>query len=193
MNRLTVAVSLVAYLGAFLSGCAPVLFTGGVATGAIVATDRRSAGTVVDDEGIEVKAQHALEGDTDLRHSSHINVTSFNFVVLISGEAPNDRLRRRVEEIVAGLPTVRLVYNEMTLGAPSSLASRAGDSVITTKVKGQMVFDKAIDSNHIKVVTENGVVFLMGLVTHQEGGLAARIARQTSGVQKVVNLFEYLD
>lgn len=193
MNRSPIVLILAVALLTLLSACVPVLFTGGVATSALVATDRRSAGTVVDDEGIEMKAQRALESDTDLRHSAHVNVTSFNFVVLVSGEAPSDALRRRAEELVAALPTVRLVYNEMTLGEPSSLGSRAGDSVITTKVKGRMVFDKAVDSNHIKVVTERGVVFLMGLVTHQESGAVVQLARQTSGVQKVVSLFEYLD
>jgi osmotically-inducible protein OsmY len=178
---------------ASLSGCAPVLIAGGVTTGAMVATDRRSTGTIVDDEGIELQARKALDDDPQLRNETHISVTSFNFVVLLTGQAPTEELRRRAESIVRSIPGVRLVYNEIELAAPASVAVRSNDTLITGKVKTELLTGGQMNANHIKVVTENGTVYLMGLVTHEEADRASEVASTTGGVAKVVRLFEYLD
>ncbi len=177
-----------------LTGCvAPVLFVGGVATGAVIADDRRSTSAVVYDKGIDLKAGGVLDGDAELRAETHINVTSFNSVVLLSGEAPTTLLRYRAETLVRDVPNVRRVYNEITVGYPSSMLTRSADTVLTARVKGAISANKFVDANHVKIVTESGVVFLLGLVTHAEAEQSSSAARAVSGVVKVVRLFEFLD
>ncbi len=175
-----------------LQGCAAVI-VGGAATGAAVAHDSRTTGTVVDDEAIELKAGHAIRRDEELRRQTHINFTSYNNMVLVSGEAPTAELKKRVIEQIRRIPKVRRVYDEITIAAPSSLTSRSSDTLLTASVKGKLLTIRNFDGTRIKVVTEKGVVFLMGLVTRREGGIAAEASRQVSGVQKVVKLFEYTD
>ncbi|MGH8594291.1 MAG: division/outer membrane stress-associated lipid-binding lipoprotein [Gammaproteobacteria bacterium] len=175
-----------------LQGCAAVI-VGGAATGAAVAHDSRTTGTVVDDEAIELKAGHAIRRDEQLRRQTHINFTSYNNMVLVSGEAPTEELKKRAIERIRGIPKVRRVYDEITIAAPSSLTSRSSDTLLTASVKGKLLTIRNFDGTRIKVVTEKGVVFLMGLVTRREGGIAAEASRQVSGVQKVVKLFEYTD
>lgn len=175
-----------------LQGCAPVI-VGGVAAGAAVAQDSRTTGTVVDDEAIELKAGQAIRRDEELRRRTHISFTSYNNMVLVSGEAPTEELKERVIERIRGIPKVRRVYDEITIAAPSSLTSRSSDTLLTASVKGKLLTIRNFDGTRIKVVTEKGVVFLMGLVTRREGGIAAEASRQVSGVQKVVKLFEYTD
>lgn len=175
-----------------LPGCAAVAVTG-IAAGASAIVDRRTAGAMVEDEGIELKAVQALSVDKDLNSQTHLNVTSFNTVVLVTGEAPTEGLRNRAIDIVRNLPKVSHVHNEITVAAPSALMSRSSDTVITSKVKTKMLADSNIQGVHVKVVTENGVVYLMGILSRAEGDSASEIARQTGGVQKVVKLFEYRD
>jgi osmotically-inducible protein OsmY len=175
-----------------LAGCAAAV-VGGAAAGGAAAVDRRTTGTFVEDEAIELKARKAIIEDKELNSQSHLNVTSYNTVVLVSGEAPTEELRTRAIEIVRNLPKVSHVYNEVTLAAPSSLMTRSSDTVITSKVKTRLVTDADIDGIHVKVVTENGVVYLMGLLSQAEAERAAEVARQTGGVQKVVKLFQYTD
>lgn len=178
-----------------LSGCAGLVI-GGAATGASVVHDRRTAGTVVEDQSIELKAKTGLFKDEELRQQTHLNVTSYNNIVLLSGEAPNAVLKQRAGKIVASVEKVRHVHNEVQIAAPSSMMSRSSDSVITAKVKTSMLGIKGLedfDPTRVKVVTENSVVFLMGLVTRKEAGAVTEAARQVSGVQRVVKLFEYLD
>ncbi|MGH8534759.1 MAG: BON domain-containing protein [Gammaproteobacteria bacterium] len=169
------------------------MIVGGAATGAAVAHDSRTTGTVVDDEAIELKAGHAIRRDEELRRQTHINFTSYNNMVLVSGEAPTAELKKRVIEQIRRIPKVRRVYDEITIAAPSSLTSRSSDTLLTASVKGKLLTIRNFDGTRIKVVTEKGVVFLMGLVTRREGGIAAEASRQVSGVQKVVKLFEYTD
>lgn len=177
-----------------LSGCAaPLLMVGGMAGGAMVADDRRSAGVMLHDENIELAALSAINNDAELHDETNIHVTSFNFIVLLSGQAPTTILRYRVEKLVRAIEHVRLVYNEVTVGPPASIGTRSSDTLITTRVKSALFNHKELDSNHIKVVTESGVVFLMGIVTRAEGDQAAAVARATSGVMKVVRLFEFSD
>lgn len=177
---------------ALLQGCAAVA-VGGAATGVAVAHDRRTTGTIVDDESIEVKAASALNADKEIRDQTHLNVTSYNNSILMTGEVPTQQLGQRAYKIVSGLDKVKKVHNETTVAAPSSFGSRSNDTLITSKVKARMVATKGFDSTLVKVVTERGVVYLLGLVTQGEGKLAGEIARQTDGVQKVVKLFEYQD
>ena len=175
-----------------LSGCALVA-VGGAATAAAVAIDRRTPGTQLEDQTIEVKAGQALNADKELNDQAHLNVTSYNTVVLLTGETPTDAMRQKALELVKSVEKVTHVYNEITIAAPSSLVARSSDSYITTKVKTKFFANKQLTGIEIKVVTEKGVVYLMGLVTHAEAEIATDIARQTGGVQKVVKLFQYTD
>ena len=174
-----------------LAGCA--LGVGaGAATGAAVAYDRRTTGTMVDDELIEFKVIDAVRRDQELWNQIHLNATSFNNVVLLTGEAPTEELRGRTGSLVQKIPKVRTVHNEMAIAAPSSLLSRSSDTWITGKVKTNMLTNDR-ESARIKVITENGSVYLMGLVTRAEADAATDIARKVSGVQRVVKVFEYID
>lgn len=175
-----------------LAGCAAAVVGGGaVATTAMI--DRRTTGTQVEDQTIEFKASNALAGDAELKEQAHVNITSYNTVVLMSGETPTDAMRQRAVELVKGVDKVSHIYNELTIAAPSSLTSRSSDSIITSKVKTKMVTNEELNGMAVKVVTEKGVVYLMGLLTRQEAEVATNIARQTGGVQKVVKLFQYTD
>jgi osmotically-inducible protein OsmY len=185
-------VKLIALLGilTLLNACAAIV-VGGAATGASAAHDRRTTGTFIEDEAIELKSLKALSDDKELNRQIHLNVTSFNTIVLVSGEAPTEDLRRRAIEIIRSIPKVSHVHDEITIAGPSSLMSRSGDTLITTKVKTKLIVEKNLDGTHVKVVTENGVVYLMGLLNREDADKATEIARQTGGVQKVVKLFQY--
>ena len=173
-----------------LSGCLPVVATG-VGVGAMMADDRRSTGVYIEDEEIEFRAGSRLrEAKLD---GVRANFTSFNRRLLITGEAPTEALKARMSEIGRGVPGVKDVYNEMAIAAPIGFAARSNDGYITTKVKARLFDDNRINANHVKVVTANGVVFLMGLVKRDEADIAAGIAARTTGVQRVVKVFEYLD
>lgn len=191
-TRTLVLTGIISAQTVLLGGCAAMVGAG-VATGAAVALDRRTAGTMLDDQNIEFKAVGALQSDEELWKHSHINVVSFNQIVLLTGETPSEALRQRAAEHVRQLQKVRKVHNEITVAAPSSMLSRSGDSWITGKVKTALLNQLALDVNRVKVVTENGVVFLMGLVTSAEAEKATEIARQVKGVQRVVRIFEYVE
>jgi osmotically-inducible protein OsmY len=175
-----------------LGGCVAAVGAG-AAAGAAAAYDRRTAGTLIDDQLIEVKLLSSLLDDPALNAQAHINATSYNNVVLLSGEVPDQTLKARAESIARRLPKVRSVHNELMLAAPSSLLTRSSDSLVTGKVKSSLISDELAQAGRIKVVTENGTVFLLGLVTRGEGGRATEITRRVGGVQRVVKLFEYLD
>lgn len=180
----------------WISGCAPLVIGAAAVGGATVVHDRRTAGTMVDDQAIETKTVAALYREPDLMKQSHINVTSYNNIVLLSGETPTEAFRTRVEEITKGIEHVRRVYNELTIAAPSSYMNRSSDSWLTTQVKAHLVEVrdiKGFDPTRVKVVSENGTVYLMGLVSRREADAAAESARQVGGVQRVVKLFEYTD
>ena len=180
---------LVAIFGA-LQGCFPVVATG-VGAGALMAADRRTSGTYIEDEAIEDKANSQI--NTKYKDTAHVNVTSYNRHVLITGEAPNEATKTGIAQIVAAVPNVKAVSNELVVSGLTSLTSRSSDSVITGDVKMRFLNNKDFQANHIKVITENGTVFLMGLVYRKEAEAATEIASTTSGVQRVVKMFEYLD
>ena len=183
---------LIPLAAAFLiQGCAPVAITGATTAVSTVAADRRTTGTMIEDEAIEIKSRLALSDLKDLNDRVHINFTSFNTSVLVSGEAPTEEDRQAVIDLVKNVEKVTQVHNEITIAAPSSLLSRSADTVISAKIKAKLIAEKDLSSLHIKVVTENGVSYLMGLVSKEEGDIATEVARRTGGVQKVVKLFEY--
>ncbi len=172
-----------------LQGCLP-LVAGGVAGGVLVGADRRTTGVYVDDETIELKLTQQLQSELS---DAHINVTSFNRVVLISGEVRDQAARSKVDLLARAIPNVRRVFNQTVVDVTSTIGNRLNDASLTSKVKARMVHANLFSPNHIKVISERGEVFLMGLVTPEEGGAAARIASETSGVLKVHALFEYID
>jgi osmotically-inducible protein OsmY len=182
-------------LTSLLGGCAAVVVTG-AATGANAAHDRRTLGAYVDDEGIELKTRLAITEDKEIYSQAHVNIISVNGVVLLVGQAPTEALRMKIEDITRGIEKVRVVHNEITIAAPNSYMTRSSDSLITAKVKGSLFGIKGhdgFDPTRVKVVTENGVVYLMGILFRSEADAVATKASRVSGVQKVVKLFEYLD
>ena len=173
---------------AALTACVPTLMVAGGATGVMALHDRRTTGVQADDEGIEWKAlQRVPQEYSDV---AHVNYTSYNARVLITGEAPNESVRQGIADTVLGIAGVKEIFNEMTIAEKSSMLARSNDSYITSKVKAKLVETKGLSANHVKVVTEAGVVYLMGLMTANEAHLATEAARVVSGVQKVVSLFE---
>ena len=135
----------------------------------------------------------AIAADKELDEQTHINITSYNTAVLVTGESPVDEMRQKIVSIVSAVDKVKHVYNEITIAAPSSMVSRSSDVYITTKVKTKLFADKILSGLVIKVNTEKGVVYLMGIVSQKEAEIATNIARETGGVQKVVKLFQYTD
>lgn len=181
---------LLALLSGSLQGCFPVVAAGGV-SGVLMAEDRRTSGAYIEDEAIENKALNRIS--VEYKDKVHVNVTSYNRNVLISGEAPDAATKAAIGKIVTGIENVRVVSNELAISGPSSLTSRSSDTLITSNVKLRFVNNQHFNANHVKVVTENGRVFLMGIVTHAEADAATELASTTGGVQHVVRLFEYLD
>ena len=174
-----------------LSGCSTTATTNTGRVGA-AATDQRSVGTVMDDEIIEINASNALYQDKTLNEQTHVNFTSYNFIVLITGETPSKALKSRIEQIVKSIPKVRRVHNMLNIAAPSSMLSRTSDATLTLRIKTAMVGEGDL-AHRVKVVTENGTTYLMDLTSRQQGAKAVSITQQISGVQKIVKLFEYVD
>ena len=188
-NTLLATLALSSCLGAGLMACAP-LVVGGVAVGAMVATDRRTTGTQVEDEGIELHAVNRI--GENLGGRGHVNVTSFNRQVLLSGEVPSAQDKQLVEQLVAKVENVRSIVNEIGIMENTSLSQRSSDSYITGLVKAGLVDSKDLFANAFKVVTERGVVYLMGRVTQREANRASDVARRVDGVKKVVRLLEII-
>jgi osmotically-inducible protein OsmY len=170
-------------------GCVPVLVGAGGAAAVTSLEDRRSTGAQIDDESIEIRASNRVSDRFGDR--AHVNVTSYNRVALITGEVSDERAREEVEKIVLAVPNVRGTTNDLQIAGASSLGARANDSYLTTKVRGRLLDTKRISPVHVKVVSEAGVVYLMGIVTDAEADEAVEIARTTGGVRKVVKVFEY--
>ena len=180
--------ALAALVGA-VAGCVPVMIAGAAGGAAMVATDRRTTGAQVDDESIELKIvtrANELYGDR-----IHLNVTSFNGVVLLTGEVPDQGAWASLGNLAKGTEKVRVVHNELVVAPPSELGSRSNDAFITSKVKARMLEAAKFPPNAVKVVTERGVVYLMGIVSRAEGQAAGEVAATTEGVQRVVKVFEY--
>jgi osmotically-inducible protein OsmY len=187
--RLAAAVLAVAALAGGLSACAP-LIVGAAAGSALVATDRRTSGTVVEDQGFEIKALPRIRNV--LGERGHVNVTSYNRVLLLTGEVPTEADKAAVEAIIAPMDNVKGVLNELVVAPNSSLGDRSNDTLITSAVKASYVEARDLFANAFKVVTERGVVYLMGRVTEREATRAVEIARGVRGVRKVVRAFEVI-
>jgi len=172
-----------------LQGCFP-LIAGGVAAGVLVADDRRTLGAQTDDKAIGLKVDNRINevyGD-----KVHVNVNPYNRRVLLTGEVPDEKVQADVARIAGGVENVLAVLNEVKVAGNASIASRSNDAILTSKVKGNFIDERNLLANAFKVVSEDGVVYLMGLVTREEGDLAATVASRTSGVKQVVRVFEYI-
>ena len=172
----------------WMSGCSPLVVSGAMVGGTLVALDRRTSGAQVEDEAIEFKG--TLRVREIAGSGAHVNLTSYNRMVLITGEVPSADDVKKVEQAVSRLDNVRSVVNELAVAPASSLTTRSTDTVTTGRVKAAFIDTKDLQSNAIKVVTERGIVYLMGRVTARESKLAAEVVRGVPGVQKVVRVFE---
>ncbi len=191
MYQYRVILSLIfCFLFPWLQGCVVATAgTGAVGTTAL-ATDRRTAGTIVDDQATQVKAIHAISRNPALWKQSHINVMCYNNVLLLVGQTPTEEFKREAFDAVSEIPKIRRVHNELTIEQPISFSVRSKDSWITTQIKTKLIGNKQISANRIKVITEDGIVYLMGLTTPEEEMIATDIARAIPGVDKVVQIFE---
>lgn len=190
MHKLKLGLATVALISALplLQGCVPAVIAGGAAVSVMSALDRRSTGVQADDETTEWKAiEHVPE---KFKAFSHLNFTAYNRRVLITGEVPSDEAKSLIGEQVRQLPGVTQIFNEVNIAPASPLGNRSNDSYITSKLKARLVDSNQLSANHIKVVTENGVSYLMGIVNDREAKVAVAIARTTDGVRKVVNVME---
>jgi len=176
-----------------LQGCGAVV-VGGVAAGAMVAHDRRDYIRVLEDQDIEIKAMQIMSDNPDIDRQSRIAVTSYNLVVLLTGQAETRDAAARFADKVSRLPRVRRVVDEVTIGPYASLARQSEDALLTSRVKVAVsgVDLPGFDATRVKVVTESGIVYLMGMVTPTEADAAVEKARYVSGVKKVVKVFEYI-
>lgn len=170
-----------------LAGCA----SGIGKIGSYSATDRRTAGTVIEDNAIESKANDHVE--TKYKATVHVNVTSFNRFVLITGEVATDETKTQVARIVGSVPNVKGYANELTVGALSKFSSRSSDAFITSSIKSLLNKSKKVQADQVRVITENGIVYLMGLTTRAEADAASDIASTVRDVKKVLRVFEYID
>lgn len=191
MKRFVKPLLAIASLSLTLQGC---IFVAGAAAGAAaiaVVYDHRTLSNTLEDTQISNKIVDKIRGVANLRDNSHIEVTVFNHIVLLTGETPKPEWREQAEQIARSIPSVSRVYNQITIQGPTSSLTRTSDSWITTKIKSQMLATEDLKSGSIKVVTENGVVYLMGIVTTEQAEIAVDIARQVSGVQRVMKIFQY--
>lgn len=171
------------------SGCTNNASTAG-ATGTFINHDRRTAGAIVDDQAISIKANLAISKDKDVWRKCHINTLSYNGVLLLVGQAPDEVTKSRVEELLHGIPEITKVYNQITVGTMVNFSSRMQDTWITTQVKTKILSSREIGPNRVKVVTEDGKVYLMGLLTKDEEEVVSELVRKIKGVEEVVTVFE---
>jgi osmotically-inducible protein OsmY len=188
-QKLFTRLALGACLGASISACAPIM-VGGAVMGSLMATDRRTAGTQVEDEGIELRGASRIRDN--LGERGHVNVTSYNRQVLLTGEVPNAKDKELVERVVSKVENVRAIVNETVIAGNSTFSQRSSDAYITGKIKASMIDSKDLFANAFKVETEGGTAYLMGRVTQREAKHATDIARSTSGVLKVVRVLEII-
>ena len=192
-QKLLTVVLIAASVGATLSACVPLvplMVGGGFVGGALVATDRRTSGTQLEDEGIELRSGSRIRDN--LGERVHVNINSYNRQVLLTGEVPNAQDRALVEQVVSKVENVRAIVNEISILGNSTFSQRSSDALVTGRVKAGLVDAKDLFANAFKVVTERGTTYLMGRVTQREANRATDIARSTSGVQKVVRVLEII-
>ncbi len=187
LQRLALTMCATALVSGALTACVPLLIGSAVGGGTLIATDRRTSGTQLEDEGIELRAFNRLRNA--LGERSHVNLTSYNRQVLLTGEVANAQDKQQIEQTVAGVENVNSIVNELAIIGNSTLAQRSSDALVTGRVKATLVDTRDLSANAFKVVTERGTTFLMGRVTQREADRATEVIRGTPGVQKVVLLF----
>ncbi|MCF6323633.1 MAG: BON domain-containing protein [Gammaproteobacteria bacterium] len=192
MKRLIGATLATLLIVTSLQGCAPIIVAG-AATSAIVTQDRRSAGTILDDQTSELKITNAIHSDTQLIKNARIKVTVFNGVALLLGQVPSEQHRKRAAAHARQNMKIKQVNNEIKITTPIGLKVQNNDAAITFKVKSSLLSTRGVTSGHFKVVSERGIVYLMGLVTRKAGDTAARITQRVKGVQGIVKVFEYIE
>lgn len=175
-----------------IQGCAALVATTAV-VGTDMATDRRTTGMYIEDQRIEMRANSALSESKPLDEEADVSVTSFNRIVLITGQAPTPELKQLATSIVRKVDNVRKVHNEVRIKAPESFLSGTNDAWLTTKTKSLLFAEDDLSSSHVKVLSENGEVFLMGMVKQSEAEKAINVVRNIDGVERVVEVFEYID
>lgn len=183
-------------LSIVLSGCSTIMTGFAEITGLSFLHDRRTSAMLLKDERIEINASIELNSHDDTRSKCHFNVTAYNGTTLVTGEAPTEALRNKIVSIVRSIKGVKLVHNELKVAEPSSFSSRTHDSLLTTKIKSSLSNVKNLpgfDSTRVKVITERGIVYLLGLVHKQEANVATEIARREIGVKQVVKIFEFIE
>lgn len=188
-SSLSAAALLVATSAGLLSGCAPPMIAAGAAHVALIAIDRRSTGAQVDDTTIEFK----IESDAGTRWGTeiHLSATSYNGNVLLSGEAPTPEIKASIVQYAKATDRVKNVYDELVVAPAADMGARSNDTYITSKVKARMIEAESVKSLYVKVVTDRSVVYLMGILSREQGDAAAQVAATTEGVARVVKLFEY--
>lgn len=175
----------------FLQGCIAAAVVGGAAA-TKVATDPRTVGTQVDDETLEIRVKNALNNDAQLKQEGRVEVVSYSGRILLIGQVPNDNLKNIATNLAKGAEGVTEVYNEIRMGQPISLMQRSKDSWITTKIKSELLINSKVKTTSVKAITEDGEVFLMGNLTQEQSDAASEVARNISGVKKVVRVFNYI-
>jgi osmotically-inducible protein OsmY len=188
LHSLPLAALAAALLAASLAGCAPLIVGAGAVGTAMLSSDRRSTGSQIDDETIELRATTRLS--EAMGDKVHINVSSYNRQVLLTGEVPTEALKQQAQQIVSGVDNVRGIVNELAIMPPTTLPQRSNDVLITGKIRASLVDASDLQATAFRVITEHGVVYLQGRVTPYEADRATSIARQISGVQRVVRVFE---
>ena len=190
LKKLTLSICAAALLMGSLTACIPLVIGGAAAGGSLVATDRRTSGAQLEDEGIELRGVSRLR--SSLGDRGHLNLTSYNRQVLLTGEVPTAQDKQLVEQIVSRIENVSSVVNELVVAGNSSLSQRSSDTLVTGRIKAQLIDAQDLFSNAFKVVTERGTAYLMGRVTQREADRATALVRSTSGVQKVVRIFDII-
>lgn len=174
-----------------LQGCITAAVVGGAAVAGKVATDPRSAGRQLDDETLEEKVAYNLNQDAQLKEEARVNVVAYNGKILLIGQTPNESVKEQARNIAAGVEGVSTVYNEIRVGEKIGVTQIGQDSWITTKIKSQLIGNSSVKATEVKVITENGEVFLMGNLSSSQADAAADVARNTNGVNKVVKVVTY--
>ena len=189
-KRLAGAFGAALLLSGALTACVPLVVGGAVAGGSLLAIDRRTSGAQLEDEGIELRAASRIRGTFGDR--VHVNLTSYNRQVLVTGEVPSAQEKQQVEQVVAGVENVVSVVNELAVMGQTSISQRTNDTFLTGRVKAMLLDARDLQSNAFKVVTERGSVYLMGRVTQREADRATQVVRSTPGVQKVIRVFDVI-
>lgn len=176
-----------------LQGCIAAAVVGGAAAATKIATDPRSTGRQIDDEALEEKASYNLNKDAQLQQEARVNVVAYNGKLLLIGQVPNEMAKQTATNVAGGVDGVTQVYNEIRIGSKASVTQIAQDSWITSQVKSKLLWNSQVKSSDVKVITENGEVFLMGSLTQSQADAAAEVTRHVAGVNKVVKVIEYLN